>query len=237
MNTQTEIEFSELEKTVGTITKVTPKPRANKLTRKKYDLLEFKRILNQEPPKKLIKTNREYNNKFLPLQVVEQMLNAIFTAYQIEIPFAPQLMEGQVLTVVNIKVLHPVLKEWLTYSGLSSVPLIAADQENMKWNHRNIPASKGFAILNASKEIGQIFRSEKDSHADVMKDYFKDKIDKKEPAIDEERAILKNRLLKMIDASKTLSSIRARSFDVTKFKDKEVDEAYSSKIEELTKRK
>ena len=135
-------------------------------------------------------------------------------------------MEGQILTVVHLKLLHPVLKEWITYSGMSSVPLIAAEQETMKWNHRNIPASKGWAILNAAKDIGQIFRAEKDDFTDVMRPYFEKKIESsvlsKE---DEAKTELKGRLFKMIEASKTIKSLSLKLSKVAEMDDKELTEA------------
>ena len=231
MNEQLDL-FKDILSEVRKVTKKKPKPKSSVLTKKSYDLIEFKRILNQEPPKKLIKINKEFGNKFIPLQVVEQMLMAIYDAYEIVMPFAPTYIEGQVITVVNIVVHHPILKIPLTYSGESCVPLIAAEDTNMKWNHRNIPGGKGFAILNASKEIGQIFRAEKDDYSDIMRGYFEKK--KKEPSKeDQAKAHLKTRLLKMINASKTISSLRKKEKQIAELKDKEVAEAYMKREIEL----
>lgn len=226
--------FEEIVAEVTVITKKKSKPRSSSLSKKDFDLLEYKRILNQEPPKKLLKTNKEFGNKYIPLQVIEQMLQAIFDAYEIVIPFAPVLIEGQVLTTVNLIVHHPVLKIPLTYSGTSCVPLIAADNQQMKWNHRNIPAGKGFAIMNASKEIGQIFRAEKDDYTDVMRDYFdeKQKVKDESPEV-KAKEELKKRLLEMIKASKTVESLIKKEQQILKLNDKEVDEAYSERFNEL----
>lgn len=238
MNNQMKLEFSELEKEINKVVKKKKKPAKNKLSQEEYDLLEFKRILNQTPPPKLLKENKDYHNKFLPLQVVEQMLSALFTAYQITIPFAPTEMQGQIMTVVDVKVLHPVLNIWLTYSGLSSVPLIAAENQNMKWNHRNIPATKGFAIINATKEIGQIFRAEKDDHADVMRDYFEKKQDATEETPEQKAdKEMKKRLITLIGKSKTLASLRKKQDSVAKLSNTEVTDAYNIKLDELTKKK
>lgn len=231
MNEQLDL-FKDILSEVRKVTKKKPKPKSSVLTKKSYDLIEFKRILNQEPPKKLIKINKEFGNKFIPLQVVEQMLIAIYDAYEIVMPFAPTYIEGQVITVVNIVVHHPILKIPLTYSGESCVPLIAAEDTNMKWNHRNIPGGKGFAILNASKEIGQIFRAEKDDHSDIMRGYFEKK--KKEPSKeDQAKAHLKTRLLKMIKAKKTYKSLHKISDDVKKLNDSEVIMEFNKKEVEL----
>ena len=228
--------FKDVLAEVTKITKRKKKSQGSVAAKKEFDLLEFKRVLNQEPPKKLIKVNREFGNKFIPLQVVEQMLNAMYDAYEVVIPFAPTYIEGQVITTVNITVHHPVLKIPLTYSGISCVPIIAAENTNMKWNHRNIPGGKGFAIINASKEIGQIFRAEKDDHSDIMRDYF----EKKKEVVtkeDEEAIELKKRLLNFFKTVKTLESLKKQSKKVIALRDKEVYNAYKSKEEELTNNK
>ena len=232
MTEQLEFTFPELEKEIKKLTKPKKKSKSSALTQKEFDLLEFKRILNQEPPKKLIKTNKEYGNKYIPLQIVEQMLLAIFESYSIEIPFAPTLMEGQVLTVVNLIVTHPITKEKLTYSGMSCVPLIAADNQNMKFNHRNIAGGKGFALLNASKDIAQIFRAEKDDHTDIMRDYFEKK---QEAPVDEAKENLKKRLIKMIEASKTKDSLSKKFEKVKELDDSEVSAFYKTKLKTLKK--
>jgi len=224
--------FKDVLAEVTKVTKRKKKSKGSVLAKKEFDLLEFKRVLNQEPPKKLVKTNKEFKNKFIPLQVVEQMLNALYDAYEVVMPFAPTYIEGQVLTVINIIVHHPVLKIPLTYSGMSCVPLIAAENTNMKWNHRNIPGGKGFAILNASKEIGQIFRAEKDDHSDIMRDYF----EKKKEVLSEDdkaKANIKTRLLKMIKAKKTYKSLHKISDDVKKLNDSEVIMEFNKKEVEL----
>jgi len=226
--------FEEIVAEVTVITKKKSKPRSSSLSKKDFDLLEYKRILNQEPPKKLLKTNKEFGNKYIPLQVIEQMLQAIFDAYEIVIPFAPVLMEGQVLTTVNLIVHHPVLKIPLTYSGTSCVPLIAADNQQMKWNHRNIPAGKGFAIMNASKEIGQIFRAEKDDYTDVMRDYFneKQKVKDESPEV-KAKEELKKRLLQMIDKSGTVESLKKKLKAVDGLMDEQVKERYDLMMKKL----
>tara|TARA_R110000824_G_scaffold131428_1_gene293482 strand:+ start:75 stop:779 length:705 start_codon:yes stop_codon:yes gene_type:complete len=234
MNEQLDL-FKDILTEVTKVTKKKAKPKGSVLSSKAYSLLEFKRILNKEAPKKLIKTNKEFKNKFIPLQVVEQMLMAIYDAYEITMPHQPVLMEGQIITTVTITVHHPILKIPLSYSGVSCVPLIAAENTNMKWNHRNIPGGKAFAILNASKEIGQIFRAEKDDHSDVMRDYFEKK--KEVTKEDEAESHIKTRLLKMINAAKTITSLRKLEKQIATIKDKEVAEVYMNKEINLQKTK
>ena len=161
-----------MKKEIEKLTKRKSKPKTNKLTDFDFDLLEHKRILSQDTPSGLVKVNKQYNSKYIPLEHVEFMLDCLYTHREVVIPFAPTYIEGQILWVVNLIVHHPTTGVRLTYSGQACVPLISADQENHKYNHRNIPAGESFAIMNASKKLGNIFNPERNDHIDVMKDYF-----------------------------------------------------------------
>ena len=190
-----QLELFEHSDEIKRLTKRKSKPKSSKLSQKEYDLLDFKRIINQSPPKKLLKKNPEYGNMFIPYHVVKQMLLAIFDTYEIKVPFAPIYVEGQIIYHADIILTHPVLKTKLTYSGTATVPLIPASGD-FKWNHRNIPGGKTFAILNASKEIGLLFMAEADDMTNIMKPYFEKKQSEGLSPDDEARQNLKNRLTK-----------------------------------------
>ncbi len=233
MNEQLDL-FKDVVSEVSRLTQKRPKHKnayRSKKDQEEHELLDFKRILNQQPPPKLIKTNQQFGNKYIPLQVVEQMLLAIYDSYGIEQPFAPLYIEGQLIYFVNIVVTHPILKTRETYSGTASVPLIPASGP-FKWNHRNVPGAESFAILNASKKIGQIFRAETDDYADIMRDHFEKK--QEVPEEDKAKAHMKQRLLKMIASKKTVASLQKISDDCIGFLDGEVNNAYSKKHYELT---
>lgn len=221
--------IEEIEKITG----VREKPKSSALKEKDWDLLEFKRVLNESTPKKLLETNKEFGNKFLPLEVVEQMLSAIYDAHEVIIPFSPIVVEGQILTTVNLVVHHPVLKTTLTYSGMSCVPIISMDKD-FKWNHSNIPASKAYAILNASKEIGNIFRVSDNDYKEVMKPYFKDKLDKSVEVSEADQESIK-RLLAMIPRKRTKASLLKIRESVDALNVKELFVAYNEKMKSLNK--
>lgn len=207
------------------------KPSKTKLSEYDWDMLEHKRVINQSPPEKLLKKNEQYGNKFLPLQIVEQMLLALYDHYEVTIPFQPQYIEGQLLYHVTLTVHHPISKQKLSYSGTASVPLIPASGD-FKWNHRNIPGAESFAILNAAKKIGQIFRAEHDDHSDVMKDYFEKKqISSIDSALENE----KRRMLKLIPTIKTKGALTGLLGSVKKINDSEVTALFNAKMEILKK--
>ena len=74
MQEQLEFDYSAIEKEIKKKVKNRKKPKSSNLTDENFALLEFKRVLNQEPPSKLLKKYKQYGNKYIPLQVVEQML-------------------------------------------------------------------------------------------------------------------------------------------------------------------
>jgi hypothetical protein len=197
-------------------------------------VLEHKRVLAQDTPPVLIKVNKQYNSKYIPLERVEFMLDCLYTHREVVIPFAPTYIEGQVLWVVNLIVHHPVTGEKLTYSGQACVPLIAADQENHKFNHRNIPAGESFAIMNASKKIGNIFNPERNDHVDVMKDYFKKKQKDSEVTT---RSVEIDRMFKLLEAAKLPAQLKLLFPKIKEMDNQELLQIYKHALRKVTKKK
>jgi hypothetical protein len=172
--------MKELEKLV----KLRDQPSSSNEDQFEWMLKEHRRILNQSPPPELLRTNKQYGNKYLPLEAVEFILDSLYIHRQVVVPFPPVYVEGQMLWVVNLIVHHPVTDKALTYSGQACVPVIAAEHENMKYNHRNIPAGESFAIMNAAKKIGKIFNVDREDYVDVMEPYFNKGKNKVSPEFD-----------------------------------------------------
>jgi hypothetical protein len=225
---QTELTFPALEKEVTKLTKKKAKPKTNKLSQEDYDLLEFKRIINQSPPDKLLKKNSQYGNSYIPFPVVKQMLLAIFDSYGTSIPCQPLYAEGQITYFVHLTVTHPVLKTRETYSGTASVPLIPASGD-FKWNHRSIPAGESFAILNAAKKIGRIFQVNEDDFSDVMAEYFEKKINDSE----ESPEVL--RLFGLIERAKSYNALVKVLIPVEIQNNRGLNIAYDKKLETFKK--
>lgn len=202
--------FGEIYKEIEEVTKkkVTTKKKT-KAEQKEYDLLEFKRILNQNPPAKIIKVNPNYGNKFIPLQVIEIMLNAIFESFQITMDIPPMFIESNIVFFVNVIVKHPVTGEILTYAGTSAVPIKDKDGK-LTDIHTNLPAGKSYAIMNAVKHAGPLFRAESDDYTKIFDSYFEKKqTEKEDPALD--------RMKKMIDSSGTreiLGKLHKKALDL-----------------------
>lgn len=128
------------------------------LERNNNSIVEHKRILAQYTPESWTKLNSAFGNRYIPLENVEAMLDELYTHHEVVIPFPPQYIDGQVLTTVNLIVHHPVTGAKLTYSGQSCVTFNSVSHKS---NHKNIPAGESFAMMNASRKIGNIFNPER----------------------------------------------------------------------------
>lgn len=145
-------------------------------------LQKFDETLNKSPRPEWIKTNKFSNNAmYLPIRIVENMLRSIFGVYQVEMIGQPHILGNCVVVSVHLKVLHPILNEWLVYAGTGAVPIelkatkkdkagnvveqgarnpLDFEQINPKALHKNIPAALSFAVSNAAKKIGRRFGSD-----------------------------------------------------------------------------
>lgn len=132
------------------------------------DLCTYKKIINMSPKKSWVKTNPYANNaKYLPIGIVEELLNKIFPFWQVEQHGSPQILGNSIVISVNLKVYHPLLEQWLTYAGIGAVPIelergakpLEFDKINPKAMHKNVPAALSFAVNNAAKKIGKLFGS------------------------------------------------------------------------------
>lgn len=221
-NKQLEINFEE---EVNNLIASEEKPSSLNISDKEWKLLEFKRKINQRPTENLIKTNQNYGNRYIPLQVIEIMLNAIFESVQYIVPFQPSFVEGNIIFTIIVRVKHPVTGDWLDYTGTSAVPIHTANG-HIRDIHSNLPAGKSYAIMNAVKHIGQLFRAESDDYTRVLDSYFEDKQE-------EAKSPEEDRILRMIEAADTLEKLnklgdKYKQFDSTY-------EPFRNKFEELTK--
>lgn len=135
------------------------------LIRSDDSLEEHMRVLSQYTPESWTKINSSFGNRYIPLENVESMLEALYTHYEVVIPFPPQHIDNQLITVVNLIVHHPTTEKKLTYSGMSCVSF---DSSSIKANHKNIPAGESFAIMNASRKIGNIFNPDRMDNVEVF---------------------------------------------------------------------
>ncbi len=132
------------------------------------NLEEYKKIINTNPKTKWVKANPYANNAlYLPIGIVEELLNKVFPFWQVEQHGEPKIIGNSVVISVTLKVWHPILNQWLSYAGVGAVPIEVQQgahptdftKINAKALHKNVPAAMSFAVNNAAKKIGKLFGS------------------------------------------------------------------------------
>jgi len=225
---QLEIDFDAVDKEMVSITKADGARSLGELT-----LDRHKETLNKKPPSSFLKKNSFYGNLYIPIEIIERMLSAIFLSYSFKINIPPTVEEGNIIFYVDVIVQNPCTSEFETYTGVSAVPIKPVNG-TLRDIHPHIPAAKSFAIMNACKHIGRLFRAENDDITNIFNTYFEDK--KKAPTLSVEeqaRKNMKNRLKKMISHSKTKESLLEKKKTIMDFSDKEVIDLYEVKMLKL----
>lgn len=198
-------ELKLIEKTL----KKRSQPKNSVKSVEEWELLEFKRRLNQPPPDNILRTNPEYGNKYIPLQFQEVMLNILFDYWHPVMRHKPDYTEGNTVFYVDVIVMHPILKVEMCYSGVSVVGTMP-NSENYRDIHKRLPAGESFAILNATQKIGRIFRPQNENFISALDNYFEKEQKKKESKEFE-------RLKRMVDNIKTAADVKNMSEAVEKF--------------------
>lgn len=125
----------------------------------------LREVLSNAPAEQWIKPhplNREV--KYLPIDKVETMLDAIFQDWRTEIKQISQLAQS-ICAIVRLHYRNPVTGEWTYHDGVGAVPLrtdkgkSAADLQFIKSDAvaTGAPAAVSFAIKDAADHIGKIF--------------------------------------------------------------------------------
>lgn len=122
-------------------------------------------LLNQKPKQDWIKENKYANNsKYIPIGIVETLLQKIFKKYKIEI-----LREGTafnaVFCVVRLHYINLINNEWSFHDGIGAVQLQTkkdsspAQLENINNNAvmMAFPMAKSYAIKDAAEHLGILF--------------------------------------------------------------------------------
>lgn len=132
----------------------------------------FNEIIDSKPASAWVDVNPYSGNaKFLPIRITETLLRSIFGVFQVEPAGEAKLIGNSVTVRVILKVYHPIMKQWLSYSGIGATPVqvekgsspVDFSKINAQGLHKTIPAAEGFAFQNAAKKIGKIFGSDLNS--------------------------------------------------------------------------
>lgn len=140
-------------------------------------LENFTKLLNYAPhQKKVVKHKQGY--LYLPVSIIEKdLFKMFFGMVQYEVLKSEQIF-NEILVTARIKVLHPVLNEWLNYDGVgSSVIQQDANTKVMDFHQFKkpnamqlaFPKAYAEAIKNAAKKIGKRFGA--DLNRDIEDNY------------------------------------------------------------------
>ena len=146
------------------------------------EMEKFTKTLNQAPNP--IKIKKHEGADYLPISVVEKDLDKVyFGAVQYEIISYQQIL-NEFVVHARIKVLHPVLRQWLNYDGIGAgmfqqkagTPIQDFFIHKLKNSGKiTVPNAYASAIKNAAKKIGKRFGSDLNRlFEDDYKGYIKD---------------------------------------------------------------
>lgn len=130
---------------------------------KNKDIL--REVLAQRPAEQWVKAHPHAKNvKYLPIDKVESILDAIFQDWKVEIKEVFQLAQS-ICAIVRLHYRNPVTGEWSFHDGTGATPLqtdkgaSAADLSKIKSNAvaTGAPAAVSFAIKDAADHLGNIF--------------------------------------------------------------------------------
>ena len=110
--------------------------------------LEYLQQINQEPTPDMVKQGNGY--KYIPKSILQEQLIRIYNGhYQWEM-IRDTVSKNGIWGTGVLKIMHPISKEWLSYSGLAYIP----HEKAMKLNY---PSMEAQCFKNACKKIGTWF--------------------------------------------------------------------------------
>jgi len=126
----------------------------------------FTKRLNTAPPATEVAINKfSDNSKYLPISFVQMRLDEIFLGLWSWEVSAVQVIANEVLVWGNLKVFHPVVKQWITRSGTGAAMILqnkGADITDIGAKIKNtlvkdFPHAEAEALKSAAKKLGKAF--------------------------------------------------------------------------------
>jgi len=133
---------------------------------KRRAMQNFTKLMHRKPSSSEIQINSQAgNSKYLPISNVEMKLDEYFFGAWSTENFKWQQIGNEIVGSIDLKVLHPVLGQWLTRSGSGSVMIQfqrGADVTDFNLKIKNtlvkdFPHLKAECIKNAAKSFGKAF--------------------------------------------------------------------------------
>lgn len=127
-------------------------------------LESFNKRLNTPPPKEEIQENRD-KSKYLPISFVQMTLDEMYFGLWETVGYEEKIIVNELVGKVELRVFHPVIKQWITKTGVAANPIrlksgsAVTDVESKIYNalSQDAPHLLSDCIKNAAKQLGKRF--------------------------------------------------------------------------------
>lgn len=154
-------------------------PEDNRVALQKYT-----NYLQQQPPKNEIQVNAMAgNSKYLPISFIEMQLDELFFGMWSTDKFQYSQVGNEMVGSIELKVYHPIAKEWITRTGAAGVMIqFKKGSDVTDYNQKiantlvkDFPHLKAECLKNAARSLGKIFgrdlnRKFEDSYTPLIKE-------------------------------------------------------------------
>lgn len=125
----------------------------------------LQKMLNQFPPDNEVQVNKHNNEaKYIPIAIIERLLDEFYAGLWQTDNFRTEVIANEVVGSINLKVFHPVIKMWITRTGVASVMILTRAGKPVTIENKipntlvtNYPKLKAECIKNAAKSLGVRF--------------------------------------------------------------------------------
>jgi len=126
---------------------------------------QFNLLMNQAPePKWILENKFAGNSKYIPIGILETLLQRIFKEFRVEVMREGQLFNSVYVTV-RLHYLNPVSGEWSYHDGVGSAQIqtkAGASPADLASINNNavmmaLPMAKSYAIKDACDHFGKLF--------------------------------------------------------------------------------
>jgi hypothetical protein len=126
---------------------------------------QFNLLMNQAPePKWILENKFAGNSKYIPIGILETLLQRIFKEFKVEVMREGQLFNSVYVTI-RLHYLNPVSGEWSYHDGVGSAQIqtkSGASPADLSSINNNavmmaLPMAKSYAIKDACDHFGKLF--------------------------------------------------------------------------------
>jgi hypothetical protein len=125
----------------------------------------FQMLLNQEPSKSEVRTNKMANNsQYIPVDTAEGLLDSFYAGLWNTVNFRWQVVANEIIGSIDLEVYHPAAKMWIKRTGAASAMIqtrkgepITVESKHINTLVKDFPHLKAECLKNAAKSLGLRF--------------------------------------------------------------------------------